>query len=203
MGSVSREQALVRIRPRRSLIRTGAATFALVLVPVTLAFALGVRNGHGPALAAAVDAALVAIGIAVLARQLTVHVEATATTLRGNGIFSRMVEVPRERIAGVHRVTLVRAGRDPAPQTLFVDHQGVTVFRLREYFWERDDLDRLTEAIEPERCPTVVRLEAAELDDRFPGARYWFEHSAIMTAAVVALAAVTVLGLVLFLLIEH
>lgn len=203
MGSVSREQPLVRIRPRRSLIRVGTASFVVLLIPLTLAFVFAVHNGHGMTLAIEGDLAIAAVALAVLLRQLLVHVEATPSFLRGNGIFSPMVQVPRTRIIAVHRVALARVGRDPARQTLFVDRDGVTVFRMRDYFWDDDDLDRLTAVIDPACDRPVLRVDQVELDARFPGARYWFERSVITAIGMVALAAASALGIGLFLVLEH
>jgi hypothetical protein len=165
------------MRPRRSLMTTAWIALLVGSVPVfvVLYWHAAQEDGSVPGVAN------VQIGLYVVAalsywRQKSVFTGIADGALLGNGIFSRTVRVPLDRI---HRVVLVKVeSRDPDEphvQFLVLDADGRTLFRMRSQYWVLDDLralaDRLGNVVE-RRDP----LTAEEFSDAYPGSAYWFER---------------------------
>jgi hypothetical protein len=173
---VTVEGTRVLVKPRRSLLTTALLSAALAFIPVFgVLYWFAIDHGSWQAVAI-VNVVVVLIGLALVARQLTVHAEVTETELRGNGIFTPMVHVPLDRIRSVILVpTYIGQAPDAVTQLLVRDARGRRLFRMRGNFWHAEDLRAVADSL-PVR--TVVVDEPIALSDFFrtyPDSAYWFE----------------------------
>jgi hypothetical protein len=173
---VTVEGTRVLVKPRRSLLTTALLSGALAFIPVFgVLYWFAIDHGSWQAVAI-VNVVVVLIGLALVARQLTVHAEVTETELRGNGIFTPMVRVRLDRIRSVILVpTYIGQAPDAVTQLLVRDARGRRMFRMRGNFWHAEDLRAVADSL-PVR--TVVVDEPIALSDFFrtyPDSAYWFE----------------------------
>lgn len=184
------ETEIVRVAPRRDLLRTATLTFLATSVPLAILLSwYAVPRGQGLVVVAAQGIAVAAF-LAVGARQLTVHTEVTATELRGSGIFSPLERVPLERIASVDLVpTFVGSGAERITQLLVRDADGARLFRMRGNFWPPGALERVAAALPVE--PRVARetVSMREFFHAYPGSAYWFENRPVLVGTLIAGAA--------------
>ncbi|GAA2072452.1 hypothetical protein GCM10009840_01350 [Pseudolysinimonas kribbensis] len=184
---------VVRVRPRTGLLWTAVLTLLLVTSPLYGAlYWFAIPHGQLlPTLSGHI--VIVLVGIAIGMRQLAVFAEVRGGLLRGNGIFSPLIEVEVSRIASVDLVaTYVGLRPNPVQQLLVRDASGRRLFRMRGNFWPASDLVRLAAALP---VPTTVTAEPIDVKDffrRYPGSAYWFENRPAVTAVgiVLGLAAV-------------
>lgn len=181
------EVQVLRVVPRRELLRTATITFLSMCVPLSLLlYWYAVPRGQaGFVLVAQVAAALAFL--AVGARQLTVHTVVTDTELRGSGIFSPLERVPLERIARVDLVaTFVGSGAEQVTQLLVRDAAGRRLFRMRGNFWPAGALERVAEALPG--TPSVARTPVSmrEFFELYPGSAYWFENRPWLVGVLIA-----------------
>lgn len=180
----------VRIVPRRSLVVTAVISIIVVLAPVSVVlYWFAIPRGQAAWVAVA-QAAVIAVSLILLARQLSIDAVVADGELRGRGIFSPMVRVPLERIATVDLVP-VYAGQSPetVPQLLVRDADGRRLFRLRGEFWHAGDLERIASALPVplRRAPDALPL--AEFFEAYPGSAYWFENRPALVAALLGAVA--------------
>jgi hypothetical protein len=173
---VTVEGTRVLVKPRRSLLTTALLSAALAFVPVFgVLYWFAIDHDSWQAVAI-VNVVVVLIGLALVARQLTVHAEVTETELRGNGIFTPTVHVPLDRIRSVLLVpTYVGQAPEAVIQLLVRDARGRRLFRMRGNFWHPEDLRAIADSL-PVRA--VVIDEPIALSDFFrsyPDSAYWFE----------------------------
>lgn len=175
------ERIVVSVRPRRALLSSAFFSILLAMIPVfgVLYWFSIVHDGWWMVLVA--NIVVVALATAALLRQLTVYSAVTDTQLEGRGIFSPVVRVPLERIAGVHLIeTYLGQGPEKVTQLLVTDQEGRRLFRMRGNFWHPGDLRAIADAL-----PVAVKVisEPMSMDEfyrNFPGSAYWFEHRPIL-----------------------
>jgi hypothetical protein len=188
------EQTVVRIAPRRSLLVTAMVSIVVVLVPVSaVLYWFAIPRGQGLWIVV-MQAVVVGISFALLARQLTVDTVVADGELRGRGIFSPMVRVPLDRIASVD-VVPVYVGQSPetVPQLLVRDAEGRRLFRLRGSFWHAGDLAKITDALPVPARLVTEPMSFPEFFTAYPGSAYWFENRPWVMAGL--LAAVILAGI--------
>lgn len=181
----------VRVRPKHSLLGNAFASIVLGTTPIFAVAYWFTSTRGGMGLVVAAHALVLATGLLLLWRQLSLFCAVTDDELIGNGIFTTLVRVP---FARVHRVQLVPtylgAATDPVMQLLVTDADGRRLFRMRGNYWHTADLRALTAAL-----PVAVEDEHEVLSMReffaaHPGSAYWFENRLplLVVAAVVAAA---------------
>lgn len=180
---------VVRIRPKHSLLSNAFAAIVLGTAPifgVMYWFAMS-RGGVGYVVLA--NIAVLAVGLLVLWRQLSVYCAVTETELIGNGIFSPLVRVPLASIRSAVLVpTYLGAAPDPALQLLALGDGDKPLFRMRGNFWHERDLRALAAALP---CAVEVAREPVSVQDFFlayPGSAYWFENRRPLLVAILAVA---------------
>jgi hypothetical protein len=181
------EQTVVRIVPRRSLLVTALVSIVVVLVPVSaVLYWFAIPRGQAMWIAL-MQAIVIGISLALLARQLTVDTVVADGELRGRGIFSPMVRVPLEKIASVD-VVPVYVGQSPetVPQLLVRDAEGRRLFRLRGTFWHARDLTKITDALPVPARIASEPMSFAEFFAAYPGSAYWFENRPWLMAGLLA-----------------
>jgi hypothetical protein len=181
------EQTVVRIVPRRSLLVTALVSIVVVLVPVSaVLYWFAIPRGQAMWIAL-MQAIVIGISLALLARQLTVDTVVADGELRGRGIFSPMVRVPLEKIASVD-VVPVYVGQSPetVPQLLVRDAEGQRLFRLRGTFWHARDLTKITDVLPVPARIASEPMSFAEFFAAYPGSAYWFENRPWLMAGLLA-----------------
>jgi hypothetical protein len=206
LNDVTVEGTRVLVKPRRSLLTTALLSAALAFIPVfgvLYWFALAHDSWQAVAI---VNVIVVLIGLALVARQLTVNAEVTATELRGNGIFTLMVHVPLERISSVLLVpTYVGQAPEAVTQLLVRDVRGRRLFRMRGNFWHAQDLRAIADSL-PVRLVVIDEpIALSEFFRQYPDSAYWFEDkpglkvfligSLIAGALAIAVWVMTILGM--------
>jgi len=203
---VTVEGTRVLVKPRRSLLTTALLSAALAFIPVFgVLYWFAIDHDSWQAVAI-VNAIVVLIGLALVARQLTVHAEVTETELLGNGIFTPLVRVRLDRIRSVVLVpTYVGQAPEAVTQLLVRDARGRRLFRMRGNFWHAEDLRAIADSL-PVRA--VVIEEPMALSDffrQYPDSAYWFEDKPglkvvligglIAAALAIAVWVMTILGM--------
>ncbi|MGB3908877.1 MAG: hypothetical protein WBL06_00185 [Pseudolysinimonas sp.] len=190
------EQTVVRIVPRRSLLVSALVSIVVVLVPVSaVLYWFAIPRGQALWIAL-MQAIVVGVSLALLARQLTVDTVVADGELRGRGIFSPMVRVPLDTIASVD-VVPVYVGQSPetVPQLLVRDAEGRRLFRLRGTFWHADDLTKVMDALPVPARIVTEPMSFPEFFAAYPGSAYWFENRPWLMAGLLALVIVTCIGI--------
>lgn len=190
------ETVRLLVRPKRDLLVTALLSVLLVMIPLfgVLYWFGAQHNAVGAVLAAHI--AVLVVSILLLVRQLSLSTIVTDAEIRGRGIFSPLVRVPLERIAAVHLVpTFVGNSHEVVTQLLVRDAEGRRLYRMRGSYWNRDDLERVADAL-----PVPARVESEPMTRRefyaaYPGAAFWFENRPWLVAGLVAAAAVVVFGI--------
>lgn len=195
MTTATTAPPLVRVRPRAGLLGTAAVTSLLVTSPLFgVLYWLGVSAGTWAEVLVA-HVIVLAGCVLVGARQLTVFTEVGDGRLRGNGIFSPIVDVDLDRIASVDLVeTYVGLRPAPVPQLLVRGADGARLFRLRGNFWHEGDLQRIAAALPVPTTTVSEPIELAEFFRRYPGSAYWFENRLPLTAAALVGGAILLAG---------
>jgi hypothetical protein len=173
---VTVEGTRVLVKPRRSLLTTALLSATLAFIPVFgVLYWFAIDHDSWPAIVIA-NVAVVLIGLALAARQLTVHAEVTETELRGNGIFTPLVRVPLDRIRSVLLVpTYVGQAPEAVTQLLVRDARGRRLFRMRGTFWHPDDLRAIADAL-PVRAVVIEEpMPVSDFFRQYPDSAYWFE----------------------------
>lgn len=186
-------RAIVRVRPKFSLLSNGFSSIMLATAPpFGVAYWFATQHG-GVELVLIGGAAILVVGALLLWRQLSLYSAITETELLGNGIFTPLVRV---RLADIREVLLVPtylgAAPDPVLQLLVTDSSGRRVYRSRGNFWHEADLLTLAEALP---IPYQLVTEPMTLRDFFrayPGSAYWFEGRRSATVALIVMLALTV-----------
>lgn len=185
----------VRVRPKHSLLSNAFASIILGTTPLFAVIYWFASSRGGLELAILAHTIVVAVGLLLLWRQLSVFCEVTADELIGNGIFTPLVRV---KLSDIRRVLLVPtylgAAPEPVVQLLVTGAEGRRLFRMRGNFWRDADLRALAEALP---VPLEEVPEAMSMRDFFrgyPGAAYWFEHRRPLQVAVIAVALLAALA---------
>jgi hypothetical protein len=188
--------ALVTVRPRRSLLRSGFVSVVLAMIPlfgVLYWFSLE----HGSWLIVFVVHLIVTIAACiVLIRQTTVYSAVTDTELVGRGIFSPLIRVPLSAITRVDLVeTYVGQAPESVTQLLVRDAEGRRLFRMRGNFYHDGDLEKIAAAL-PAKAEVVSEpISITEFFRAYPGSAYWFEHRPILRIVVFVVALVIALAI--------
>ena len=194
--AVASEDVELRIVPRRSLLVTAFASILVVLLPVSaLLYWFAIPRGQGYYVAIA-QAFVVGAALVILLRQLTLDTVVTRSELRGQGIFSPMVRVPRERIANVVIVpTWVGQSPEAVKQLLVRDAEGRRLFRLRGNYWQPGDLQKVADALQVPVTNVAEPMSPKEFYTAYPGSEYWFENKPAVVALLLALVIAVCVGL--------
>ena len=186
---------VVRVRPKYSLLSNAFAAIVLGTAPIFGVMYWFAWERGGVEFVVLGNILVLATGLALLWRQLSVYCAVTETELIGNGIFSPLLRVPLASIRGVVLVpTYLGAAPDPALQLLVLGEDDVPLFRMRGNFWHEHDLRALAGALP---VPTESVREPMSVQDFFrayPGSAYWFENRRPLQVAVATVA--VLLGLV-------
>lgn len=192
------ETVVVRVVPRRSLLKTAVLSFLLTTIPVFGALYW---------LAAAADRVLpvvilhvaVSVGaLVLLLRQLSVDVTVTDREIRGHGFLSPMVRVPLDRIATLDLVPVhLDDSPEPSIQLLIRDAHGSPLFRMRGAFWHPGDLERVAGALPVPARRAERAVSADEFARDYPGSVYWFERRPTTTGVVLVGVTLVAIGAVL------
>jgi hypothetical protein len=179
----------VTVRPRRSLITTGAIAIALGVIPLFgVAYWFSIEHG-GWHIVLIVNIVVAAACAIIVVRQLTVYSAVTDTELIGRGIFSPLIRVPLDAIGAVHLVeTYVGQAPDSVTQLLVTDGAGERLFRMRGNYYREGDLGRIADALPVKTTVTPEPMGLAEFFRTYPGSAYWFEARPILRIVVIVLA---------------
>lgn len=196
---MSSDTALVRVRPRRSVLVMAIVSLAAALVPVTVMLAF-LASASGSWLAAGL-VELVAVIVCVLLgmRQLSLFARVTPGALEGNGFMTPTVSVPLGRIGSVHLVdTWVGQSADVVTQLLVLDPDGRRLFRLRGNFWPDGALDAVAAALPVRATRSDEPVSVARFFADYPSSEYWFENKPWLKVAAIAVGSVGAVGVALW-----
>lgn len=170
------EDLTVSVRPRPALLRNMLISSAVSGVPLFgvlywLAFTQG--NWGNVFIVQFVFLLFVLLGVL---RFHAAFVTVSEDTIVKQG-FVRLRIVDREDVATVVVLNTYRDGsHETLPQLLARDASGRAVFRMRGFYWSREAMDAVADAI---GAPTTVERDPFTLDEFYelaPGTAYWYER---------------------------
>jgi len=190
-------QNLLRVAPKRGLVRTVGVSVLLVAVPVfgVLTF-LGVHNGTwriGTIGALVTLAACIFIFIRYRHTSITV----TDRSIEERGFWGGHNAFARTDATAVDLVhTYSPSVPEPAPQLLVLGADDRCLLRMRGVFWTAEAMHEVAAYLDPVMRVNDEAMTALEFYERYPGAAYWIEHRPIMRGIAIAALAAVVLALI-------
>lgn len=197
--TAARASVRVRVVPKRSLIADGALSYLCVTVPVFAAvYLLGGPEQTLLVLVLQVSTALVYAVPVVLYSRVSIEIDSESIVERP--FLGRRRTSPLTSVAVVAVADTYRESSAEIVSLLFVgDSRGGRLLRMRGTYWDQADIDRVARAIGEERLQIPDPISVAELFERYPGSRYWFESNPAVwlgTAGVIAVGgAAAIIGL--------
>lgn len=180
--------AVVRVRPRESLVRTGLVASVVGGVPLlAVLYWLSLVQGSWRRVLVVHVLAVVVLLLAWL-RHRGSFAEVTRTHLIKQAFFRRRV-VEREQIASAIIVHTWRAGSsDAVPQLLIRDAAESTLVRFRGAFWSMEAMETIAHGLQ---VPVTIAPETMTLPEFYaehPHSAYWYEGRLWVTVAGVVVA---------------
>lgn len=196
------QQYLVRVGPRRSLVRNGALSYILLSLPLFGAlYFLGANRGTWQIALTVHLGTILLVSFGYLIYRRT-YIGVTATEIHERAVLGGVTAIPLSR---VHRAILISTYRSSSTETtqqlLLCDADDARLLRMRGIFWTESAM-RAVAAVSGaplEEDPNPMTSKA--FFELHPGTAYWFENRPVLTALAVVVALVAVLGLVLGLMV--
>jgi hypothetical protein len=191
---------LVRLTPKRGMLRGVVWSILLVTVPVLgVLFFLGLGNGSWPiALAGFVlSAGLCLIGYSLYR---STFIGVTTTTIEERGFWGGTTSARRADVASIVLAkTYTAAAPDPVPQLIVRSTEGSRMLRMRGIYWTLDDMRSVVVALDASPSLPIETMTTEEFFTRYPGSAYWFERRPLFRVLVAiagfAVGAAAILGI--------
>ena len=176
--TAARAPVRLRVVPKRSLVRDGLLSYLFTTVPVFSAlYLLGGPRGMNLVIVGLQASTVVVYAVALLLYR-RVFIELDADSIVERPPIGRLRSHPLRGVAVVAVADTYRESSAEVVSLLFVgDSRGRRLLRMRGTFWEQGDIDRVTRAVGEERLQIHDPISVAELFERYPGSRYWFESN--------------------------
>ncbi|CAN5467402.1 hypothetical protein BH10ACT7_BH10ACT7_20500 [soil metagenome] len=194
------EDITVSVRPRPALLRNMLISSAVSGVPLFgvlywLAFTQG--NWGNVFIVQFVFLLFVLLGVL---RYHAAFVSVSEETIVKQG-FVRLTIVDREDVASVRILDTYRDGsHETLPQLLIRNASGEAIFRMPGFYWSREAMDAVAEAI---GAPTVIERDPFTLDEFYdiaPGTAYWYERKRWLPIACIVVAFISSVALISWLM---
>jgi len=190
-------QLVLRLLPKRGLVRSVGVSVLLVAVPVfgVLTF-LGAHNGTWRIGALG---ALLTLAVCVFAylRYRRTSITVTALHIEERGFWGRHHSFARTDAASVDLVhSYSPTSPDPAPQLIARDAGGRCLLRMRGAFWTAEAMHEVADHLEPIVAVHSEAMTAKEFHQRFPGAAYWFEDRPLVMGVIIGVITIIVLAVI-------
>ncbi|MHC5795101.1 hypothetical protein ACVXZ4_02980 [Lacisediminihabitans sp. FW035] len=192
----SKDDGLVRLRPRRSLLWSGILVFIIVPLPIDATLLiLGVTGGSWviPVMGAAIVVAMFLIALYLLQ---TSYVTISATEIVEREYFTRPVSTPLSKVRTVVIAhTFSSSSSETLPQLLVRDAQGKRILRMRGVFWTEEAIRAAAAAIGTPVDEPADPLTSKQFFEQYSGSAYWFEGRRGLGIAIVVVVGILCVGL--------
>lgn len=185
---------LVRTRP--SLMRSGTLAITAGAVPLfAVLYWLSISQGSWRRVLV-VHVVFMALWAFAWFRFRRVYVKVDDERITDQSFLKRTV-IPRRDVADILIAQTYRdSSADTVPQLLALDKAGRRLFRLRGYFWTRDDMLAIAKAIGVRPRIDPEPLTRREFYESYPGSAYWYEGRPWLKTAGIVVALVAAAGFV-------
>lgn len=193
---------VVKVHPRRSLVRNGVLSYVLLSLPLfgTLYF----FSTSSAVWFSVFSVHMLTLGIAALVylRFTAVFIGVTSTAIYERGFLGRQREMCVAKVATAALVYTYRSSStESSPQLLVRCTDNNRVLRMRGIFWSEADMRSVAAVITSSAAivldertePVTARTFFAE----YPGSAYWFENRPAVIVAAVIVTLLAALALVL------
>jgi hypothetical protein len=187
--TAARASVRVRVVPKRSLLRDGALSYVLATVPVFVALYLlaGPERTRTVVVLQVITALVYAVPVVLYSR---VFIEIGPDSITEQPFLGRLHSHPLRTVAVVAVADTYRESSSEIVSQLFVGGaEGARIVRMRATYWEQSDIDRVMRAVGDERLEMPDPVSVVELFERYPGSRYWFESSPVVSLVTVVVVA--------------
>jgi len=192
----SKDDGVVRLRPRRSLLWSGILVFIIVPLPIDATLLiLGVTGGSWviPVIGAAIVIAMFLIALYLLQ---TSYVTISATEIVEREYFTRPVSTPLSKVRTVVIAhTFSSSSSETLPQLLVRDAQGKRILRMRGVFWTEEAIRAAAAAIGSPVDEPADPLTSKQFFEQYSGSAYWFEGRRGLGIAIVVVVGILCVGL--------
>jgi hypothetical protein len=190
----------VLIRTKPSLMRSGTLAIAIGALPFFgVLYWLSLSQGSWRRVVAA-NAVFVAVWFVAWYRFRRVHVRVDSELITKQSFVSRTVVQRADVATIVIAETYRHSSPDTIPQLLALDRAGQRLFRLRGWFWTRDDMVTLAAAIGVDPIIEADPVSRPEFYELHPGITYWYENRPWLKTLGIVLALVIAAFLVAWLM---
>lgn len=193
---------IVKVSPRRSLVRNGVLSYALLSLPLFGALYFLSTSSTVWLTALGMHMFSLVAAAAVYLRFTRVFIGVTSTAIHERGFLGRSRVM---QLSEVVHATLVYTYRSSSTETMpqllvrCADHRRV--LRMRGMFWSETNLRAVASAI---TASSDIRLEerrepltASAFFTEYPGSAYWFENRPALVVVAGFVILLVVLGVVL------
>lgn len=189
---------LVWVTPKRSLLSSGALSFAGVTVPLFGAlYLLGTRIGTWPMISFMLTGWIV-VSLLALVRYRRAFVGVTETEVVSRGFASRTIRRSRNSVAVVVLAETYRWNApDSVPQFLLLDAANRRVLRMRGTFYDEESMRAVAGAMKRPLAAFPEPITAPEYFASYPSGPYWFENRPPLTTTIATLTLITAVFVVL------
>jgi hypothetical protein len=188
--------AVLLVRTRPSLMRSGTLAITAGAVPLfAVLYWLSISQGSWRRVLV-VHVVFMALWAFAWFRWRRVYVRVDDERLTKQSFLVRTV-VAREDVADVLIAQTYRdSSADTVPQLLALDKEGRRLFRLRGYFWTREDMLAIAKAVGVSPRISLEPLTRREFYATHPGSAYWYEGRTWLKTAGIVIALVAAAGFI-------
>jgi hypothetical protein len=193
---------VVKVDPRRSLVRNGVLSYALLSLPLFGALYFFSASSTVWLAVLGVHVLTLAAPAAVYLRFTAVFIGMTPTAIYERGFFGQPTVTQLSKVGHVALVYTYRSSStETMPQLLVRCIDDRRVLRMRGIFWSEADIRAVATAITTSAGVTLDEraepITAHTFFTEYPGSAYWFENRPAVIVAAVIVTLLAVLGIVL------
>lgn len=201
MATVERSaETVVHVRPKRSLLRHGAAAALAAGVPIfAVLYWVGIQRDAWMSVLA-LHLSVTFVCLVLVWRHHAAYAEVRDGVLRKQA-FATRTSMP---VASIARIVLAETYRghssDTIPQLIALDEDHRRAMRMRGYYWSAEDMRRIADAT---GAPVVVETEPLTTKQYyalFEGTAYWYEGKPWLAIAAIIASLGAGVGLMIILM---
>lgn len=201
-GSVEPPAFVVKVSPRRSLVRNGVLSYVFLSLPLFGALYFFSASSLVWLTVLGVHLLSLAVAAAVYLRFTTVYIGVTSTAIHERSFFGPPKVMFLSKVGDAALVYTYRSSStETMPQLLVRCSDNRRVLRMRGIFWSETNMRAIADAITASaRIPLTEREEpmtASVFFTEYPGSAYWFENRPALIVVAVLVTLLAVLGIVL------
>lgn len=193
---------VVKVHPRRSLVRNGVLSYALLSLPLFATLYFFSTSSAVWFSVLSVHALTLAIAALAYLRFTAVFIGVTSTAIYERGFLGRSRVIWLSKVATAALVYTYRSSStETLPQVLVRSTDNNRVLRMRGIFWSETDMRAVAAVITASAAIALDErhepITAGTFFAEYPGSAYWFENRPAIIVAAVIVTLLVALGVVL------